>query len=145
MFLSRAHFILRIASGFYSSADFVREYKFVRMVSSDNIWIYLILLACSIVFLWSNLRRQYSYWKHNGVPFVPATLFLGNLKPICFCQTTTALHFDDIYNDSRGKDSPVIGIHLFLKPALIVKDLDLIRTMLIKDFASFSNRLVECK
>lgn len=108
----------------------------------NTFWFYISLVVFILIplFVSYKLRRKFLYWNRHGVPSVPGFPILGNLKPICLFQTQTANHFNDIYQDERCKESPVIGIHLFLKPALIVKDLELIRAILIKDFASFCNR-----
>lgn len=104
----------------------------------------VVILAIGLVLLavWLALRHCNDYWKRHGVPCVPATLLLGNMKEICMFRKAMANHFQDMYNNAACTESPVVGINIFLRPALMVRDLDLVKTILVKDFASFSNRYV---
>lgn len=90
--------------------------------------------------IWFYLRRRYGYWRRHGVPSIAPTLFLGNMKPICLFRKSVADHFNDVYKDNSVGDSAAVGIHIFMRPALVVRDLDLVKAILVKDFASFSNR-----
>lgn len=46
----------------------------------------------------------------------------------------------DFYTHRRAIEKPFIGIHYFLRPVLFIRDLDLIKRILVKDFASFNDR-----
>uniref|UniRef100_T1GXH4 Cytochrome P450 n=1 Tax=Megaselia scalaris TaxID=36166 RepID=T1GXH4_MEGSC len=46
------------------------------------------------------------------------------------------------YNHPAGKDQPFVGIHVFQKPGILVKDPELVKQVMIKDFNKFSNRFL---
>lgn len=116
------------------------HFTMMNVLNSISVYIPLVIFVWLPLFIWYKLRRLFLYWDRHGVPSVRGAPILGNLKPICFFEKQTALHFNDLYNDKGCTDSVVVGIHVYLKPALIVRDLELIRAILIKDFASFRNR-----
>lgn len=51
-----------------------------------------------------------------------------------------AEQFYDFYFDEKTKDKPFVGIHMFHRPAIIIRDPELLKRILVKDFASFSDR-----
>lgn len=44
------------------------------------------------------------------------------------------------YNAPGFENEPVVGIFLSYRPALVIRDLDLIKTVMIKKFQYFNNR-----
>lgn len=54
------------------------------------------------------------------------------------------MHISEIYSDPRMKDEAVVGIYVINKPALIIREPELIKSVLIKDFNRFSNRYGRC-
>lgn len=105
----------------------------------------LILLTTVIgaITLW--IKYHYNYWQRHKIPFIRAHPLFGNFKNIVLWKTDPCTHFQNLYNEkdvvcAKSKDNPVVGLHVFNKPALLIRDLDLIKNILIKDFNHFSNR-----
>lgn len=99
-----------------------------------------LLLGIPILVAYAYALYVNTYWRRKGVPFVPATPFVGNLLPLLTARTSTAAHFSKLYAQAKDYQAPVLGTHIFMKPSLIIADRELIRRVLVKDFASFSNR-----
>lgn len=74
------------------------------------------------------------------MPSVPGVPFFGNFKDIVRGRQCLANMFRDIYDTERFQSSPVVGFEMFHTPALFVRDPELAKLVLIKDFASFSER-----
>lgn len=55
-------------------------------------------------------------------------------------KKTAAYMFADLYEHDIAKNEPYVGIHIFNKPGVLIRDLELIKKVLIKDFNNFSNR-----
>lgn len=111
------------------------------MVYSTNILLAIVTLLTA-VFIWS--RRTYVYWQRRRVKFVQPTHILGNLKKVLKLEESFALQLRRFYFDDRFRNEPVVGIYLFHQPALLIRDLQLVRTVLVEDFVSFSNRFAKC-
>ena len=54
-------------------------------------------------------------------------------------KTTIGEHLQRIYNEHS--DKPYVGIFSFDKPSLLVRDLDLVKNILVKDFQNFVDRI----
>lgn len=105
----------------------------------------LVFTASSFVILIMWLKYHYNYWQRHKIPFVRAHPIFGNIKDIVLWKKDPCSYFEDLYNEkyvvgSTTKNDPVVGIHIFNKPALLIRDLDLVKNILIKDFYHFSNR-----
>lgn len=104
-----------------------------------GLWVLAIGLL-ALLGIWLALRYRNGYWKRCGIPYIPATVLVGNLMELCTFSKPMVDHLSDLYNDPCCKDSAVVGIHIFHKPALMVRDLNLVKAILLKDFQAFANR-----
>lgn len=101
-----------------------------------------VTVILTIIYIWC--RRTYSYWKRHGIPFVKPTVFLGNTKEAFSLKTSFGLHLSQLYNRPDMRDEAVVGIYTFNQPGLIIRDTELIKSVLIKDFNLFINRYGQC-
>ncbi|XP_065092334.1 probable cytochrome P450 6a14 [Ochlerotatus camptorhynchus] len=99
-------------------------------------WIYLFLLIVSLSFLL--VRRRYSYWKRQGVPFIPAKFPVGSFDGVGIHAHPSQL-LAKFYKQTKGSH-PFVGVYYFLQPVVEVLDLDLVKTILIRDFQYFHDR-----
>ncbi|XP_044755144.1 uncharacterized protein LOC123314094 [Coccinella septempunctata] len=104
------------------------------------IWLYLLILIISLVYFYT--KRSLTYWQRRNV-FVesPVPLF-GNLLSIALAKENLSSFIRRVYTD-LGEKYPYFGFYLFHKPILILKDRDIIKQVLIKDFNSFTNRALK--
>lgn len=99
----------------------------------------LAFLAAVLAYVasWVHHRRQlHSLFSRLGIPYVPPHLLYGSNHIL---QKPGSLATDVIgqWLQQYGK---VFGYYVGWKPMLVVADLDLIKTILIKSFHNFSNR-----
>lgn len=83
------------------------------------------------------LLKRYDYWKAKNVDGPKPTLLLGNMKELFTIKHHLGAHFKYVYE--KTKHLPYAGIYLFHRPAIIVNNVDLIKTILIKDFIHFTD------
>uniref|UniRef100_A0A1L8EGW7 Putative cytochrome p450 6g2 n=1 Tax=Haematobia irritans TaxID=7368 RepID=A0A1L8EGW7_HAEIR len=100
--------------------------------------IFIFLVTVSTVF-WLWLRYRNQYWKRANIPYIKPHPLFGNFKEIALWQNDPCTHFKKLY-ESIKDNVPCVGIYVFHRPGLLVKDLNLIKNILIKDFNMFSNR-----
>ncbi|EFN64016.1 Cytochrome P450 6A1 [Camponotus floridanus] len=98
------------------------------------------LCGIAVIFLaiYYYLTSIYDFWKSRDIRGPKPILIFGNYKDVILNKKCEADYFKDIYDEY--KDESVIGIFTGVTPALIVKDLDLIKDILIKDFSKFGNK-----
>jgi len=107
----------------------------------QSLTFYLISVITAIfVGLYFYFTRNFNFWQKNGIPYVKPTPFVGNLKDCVLMKTTIGEHLQRIYNEHS--DKPYVGIFSFDKPSLLVRDLELVKNILVKDFQNFVDRIL---
>lgn len=98
-----------------------------------------IFLLCVCLFLQKWVRKA-SYWI-GKIPFVPICGIKSYLYGNTSEGTHVALQYGNYYKNYRSENNPILGIYtMFLKPALLIVDLQLIREILNKNFDHFQER-----
>lgn len=103
---------------------------------------FMILVLSIILLVYYISKYAFKYWQRCGIPFIPPTFLIGNMKEILLLEESPADIMRNFYNHVVARAQPVFGIFLFYTPALIIRDLNLIKRILIKDFNHFANRWV---
>ena len=83
--------------------------------------------------------RNFNFWQKLGVPYVIPTPFAGNLKECVLLKATIGQQLQRIYNEQS--DKPYVGIFSFDKPSLLIRDVELVKNILVKDFQNFVDRV----
>lgn len=96
-----------------------------------------VILALLTFYLY--LTKDYDYWIKRGVPCNEPEFPFGSTKDIILTRTFAGKGYDNIYK--QFPNERYFGIIDFVIPTLVVKDPDLIKLILVKDFNSFSDRL----
>ncbi|XP_050458786.1 probable cytochrome P450 6a14 [Cataglyphis hispanica] len=109
------------------------------MLLAELIGIFIITL--SVVYIYYKYVLL-NYWRKKGVFYVEPTVPAGNLTAYVTGKLSVGELFRDAY--MKYKDHRVFGMYTFFKPNLVIADLDLIRTVLTKEFASFHDRGMFC-
>jgi len=95
-------------------------------------------IAVIILAVYYYLTSTFNFWKSRGVRGPRPTPGFGTFKDIMRSRICGPDYVKKLYN--AYKDEPMIGIFAGKTPILLVKDLDLIKDVLIKDFSLFANR-----
>lgn len=85
--------------------------------------------------------HHYGHWKKLGVPHDPPTALFGNMGDIVMGRKPLYAVVQSHYD--RYGDRPYFGMYEARKPALVVRDPELVHTLMIKDFGSFHDRNAE--
>ncbi|KAJ8951050.1 hypothetical protein NQ318_003746 [Aromia moschata] len=100
----------------------------------------LILLLVTVAFLLFKYQtRKFDHWKRKGVFHLKPIPFFGNAYDLCTYKQNMGPWFKTIYN---SVNKPFFGIFIFDKPLLVVKSPDLIKQILVRDFNTFSGRMI---
>ena len=98
---------------------------------------FLILLLTTLSVLYFYLKWNFSHWQRKGFPYVEANIPFGCLDPVRKQEKSFGMALYDVYRNSNEK---VLGVYLFTRPALLIRDAQLARDILTKDFTSFHDR-----
>jgi cytochrome P450 family 6 len=105
----------------------------------ESVAICLLSIATAIcIGLYFYFTRNFNFWQKLGVPYVKPTPFVGNLKECVFLKTTIAQKLQTLY--AENNDKSYVGIFSFDRPSLLIRDLELVKNILVKDFQTFMDR-----
>jgi cytochrome P450 family 6 len=102
-------------------------------------FIFSAFVAIAVVFIAWILHRE-KYFKNLKIPYTKSVPLLGAFSDTFLGKISFYDKVSDIYNQQQMKGEAFFGFFLCHKPALMIKDLELIKRILVKDFNSFSNR-----
>ncbi|XP_055294932.1 cytochrome P450 6A1-like [Sitodiplosis mosellana] len=98
----------------------------------------LAVLIVLISLIYWYIKRSFSYWSSRGVPHNKPTIPHGSMKGLG--KTVSFVHFTQNYYMKFRGTSKLCGLYFFTRPIALLLDLDLIKTILVKEFAKFSDR-----
>ncbi|KAG5328855.1 CP6K1 protein, partial [Acromyrmex heyeri] len=98
----------------------------------------MIILMTLIITAYLYMTRKFKYWKKRGILEITPMPFFGNFKECLFQKKAPAYFLKDIYDEM--KDLPYVGFYVLDKPFLLVRDRELVKNILVKDFNYFSDR-----
>ena len=81
---------------------------------------------------------SFSYWNSQGIAGPKPLPLFGTMIDVLLNKVYLGDHFHELYQ--QFKNEPMFGVFTLRTPLLIIKDPDLIKDVLIKDFSSFSDR-----
>lgn len=99
---------------------------------------------CTSIFLvlasWLYLARSRRYWARRGVKSPPVSSFniFGNFTDCILARKALRDYLTDLYRWGEGEK--FVGFYVFDKPYLLLRDPEVVKCVLIKDFKNFANR-----
>ena len=110
----------------------------VTIFESLTFYLFSIITA-TFLGLYFHFTRNFTFWQKLGIPYVKPTPFVGNLKDCVLMKTTIGEQLQRIYNEHS--DKPYVGIFSFDKPSLLIRDPELLKNILVKDFQTFIDHI----
>lgn len=97
------------------------------------------VLVTAIISLYLYLTRNYNYWKERNVPHVQPKFIFGNVFDIFALKTSIG---DYMYQLHKSTNDPYTGFFAFDRPYLLIRDTNLIKSILVRDFDHFNDRSI---
>jgi cytochrome P450 family 6 len=94
-------------------------------------------LAVIVVSVYLIIRFFYSHWERKKFPHIKPVIPFGNLQSVVQKKRSFGTAIYDLYTSTK---EPFVGIYLLWRPALLIRDAELAKRILVKDFASFHDR-----
>jgi len=106
------------------------------MLTFESLILVLVVsLSAILIALYLYFTRNFNYWQKLGIPYVKPTPFVGNLKECALQKVNIGEHLQQIYE--QHSDKPYVGIFSFDKPILFIRDVEMVKNILVKDFQYF--------
>ncbi|KAF2903347.1 hypothetical protein ILUMI_02843 [Ignelater luminosus] len=98
-------------------------------------WLIIFIIALAILFYYTGIKPT-KYWKDRGIPCIEPWPYVGNFAEIVF-KTRAAQHVvDDVY--CAFPERRYCGVYNFNIPALMLRDPELIKKIMVKEFDTFA-------
>lgn len=98
-------------------------------------WSLLLALAAVILALYHYFGRGLDFFKKRDIPHVPGLPIVGNLAPVLLQRMPMAHLLFKTYN--LFPDAKYVGFFDFNNPVVIIRDLELAKTVAVKSFENF--------
>ncbi|PNF15724.1 Cytochrome P450 6k1 [Cryptotermes secundus] len=110
------------------------------MLETFDSWVLPLGALSTIVLatLYVYFKISYSYWETRGVPTLKPTAPFGNFAHSIKSGNNPEYETVELYKALEGHK--VGGLYRFTYPSLLIRDTDIIKNILVKDFAHFFSR-----
>lgn len=95
------------------------------------------LFVVFIVGIYHYIRYKQSYWRKKGVEHLKPHLLYGNMPKLIQGKENFIIEMMEISSQIKGRFG---GMYFATSPAVLIKDPDLIKQIMIKDFEIFPDR-----
>lgn len=103
----------------------------------------LVIYILSFVLLLSAFFKYiFTYWDRKGVCNVIPSFPAGNFGEVWKGKKSFGSVVRDLYKETVV--TPYLGIYIFFRPAILIRDVELVKRILTKDHDSFSDRGIYC-
>ncbi|XP_014488265.1 PREDICTED: uncharacterized protein LOC106751726 [Dinoponera quadriceps] len=121
----------------FSDASVTMELSWSSLLSSPFALLLTTLFAIGVLKLVVVLYHVYTHWKKRGVPYIPAVPNLGSPWILLFRRMSFPDFNKHIYNyDPNAK---YIGMMDIATPLVVLRDPELIKDVIVKDFEHFTD------
>ncbi|XP_058065146.1 cytochrome P450 6d3-like, partial [Anopheles bellator] len=101
--------------------------------------IYSLALVAAVIFL--GLKYIYSYWDRHGIANIKPHIPFGNLQTVAERKESFGVAINNLYHQTSDR---FVGIYLFFRPSLLIRDPYLAKRIMMNDFQHFHDRGVYC-
>ena len=99
---------------------------------------FLIGITAFFTIVYKYLSWNFDFWKKRGVAGPKPKVPFGNFGDLILQKRSGPEFLTSLYNEY--KNEPLVGFFVFGSPRLLVKDINIIKSILIKDFDVFCGR-----
>ncbi|XP_017777370.1 PREDICTED: cytochrome P450 9e2-like [Nicrophorus vespilloides] len=100
---------------------------------------YVLVIVALATLFYLRFVKPLNYWNDRGVPNVKGIPVFGKQAAVIFRQISLLEWLKRAYKECPG--TRYHGSHQFNRPILVIKDPDLIKQLLVKQFSNFVNRI----
>ncbi|XP_076680473.1 cytochrome P450 9e2-like isoform X3 [Andrena cerasifolii] len=100
-------------------------------------WSVVLALVAAALSAYYYLKRNFDYFEKRGIPYKKPLPLFGNAARVVFKRVSFAQEVIDLYNMNR--DAKYVGYYEFMKPMIMVRDVELAREIMVKHFEHFQD------
>lgn len=100
-------------------------------------WFEFLIFCVSLVAYF--IYNAWSIQKRSRFPYLPYKLPFGLMKKVIMREKSFGLAMNELYSQSP-EEEPLVGFYMINKPAVLVRDPEIVKMMMTTHFESFSDR-----
>lgn len=101
--------------------------------------LFLTFITIILISIFIIINRKFSFWKSLGVAQFDVEFPYGSIKGV-----GTKIHVSEFtckhYQKTKNVQEKFSGFYMFIRPVLMITDLDIVKSILVKDFNVLPNR-----
>uniref|UniRef100_A0AAT9UU66 Cytochrome P450 6AED1 n=1 Tax=Maconellicoccus hirsutus TaxID=177089 RepID=A0AAT9UU66_MACHI len=125
-----------------SKYHFLSHFFHVSKMGLTVVLLLLIIVGSILQSYWF-FKKSYRFFDENHFPTLKPTFVFGNLGDAITFKKSLALTIYDLYNKLEAHK--FAGLYMLHRPFVMIRDAELIKNILIKDFVYFRDRGIACK
>lgn len=98
---------------------------------------FILYLIPVIGLIYAFVKYLYSYWARHGFPYLEPDIPYGNMKNFAKKKASFGLVTWEMYQKVA---KPFVGVYIFFSPTLLIRDVELVRRVLVTDVEHFYDR-----
>ena len=99
----------------------------------------VILIAVSLLlYIYWSIKKAHKFFENRNIPYIKPNFVFGNMMDAILLRKPLAQVYLDLYKDLAPHAFG--GVFTMKKPSILIRDPDLLKNVLIKDFAFFTDR-----
>ncbi|KAF5308481.1 hypothetical protein FQR65_LT06145 [Abscondita terminalis] len=95
------------------------------------------LVLLFVVFCYWYFTKEHNYWRKRNVQFIEPYPIIGNIYSVITEKESIGEFLHSLYEKTT---KPYLGFFILNQPSLLIRDPELIKSILIKDFDHFADR-----
>ncbi|KAK4878993.1 hypothetical protein RN001_007139 [Aquatica leii] len=111
------------------------------MVFYESIYLNVIaIFAVTVIAVVTYCKWTYTFWKRFGIPFLEPSVPFGNALDFLVLKYSRGEVIAEHYKTAKAKGFKHVGLFSFTTPEYMPIDLQIIKSILVKDFNYFTDR-----
>ncbi|XP_053693813.1 cytochrome P450 6d3-like [Sabethes cyaneus] len=98
---------------------------------------FIVTLGIVAAAIYLGLKYLYSHWDRYGIPSLKPNIPFGNIETVGKKTESFGVAVNNLYHGTKGQ---LVGIYLFFRPAILIRDAHLAHRIMTTDFKFFHDR-----
>uniref|UniRef100_A0AAT9UU58 Cytochrome P450 6PZ21 n=1 Tax=Maconellicoccus hirsutus TaxID=177089 RepID=A0AAT9UU58_MACHI len=97
-----------------------------------------LIFISSVLYVYWYFKKSFLLFEKLGIPYLKPTLVFGNMTDVILQRKSMAEGYADLYR--KLEPHRFAGVYTTKEPSILIRDPELLRNILIKDFEYFTDR-----
>lgn len=99
---------------------------------------FILLLVTLFLYVYLYFKKAHEFFLQHGIPHLKPHRLFGNMKDVVLMKKAMWLGMKEMYD--KFPSEKFAGVYTLHIPTVMIRDPELIRVMLVKDFGHFQDR-----